>query len=87
MTTTAPSPDNTAEHARLAQATGRAEDNLFESNPWYEWGPYLSNARGAPYARTTATTVTPGASSHMIMRDLARTDGTKTAWPACRHSA
>ena len=42
MTTTAPSPDNTAEHARLAQATGRAEDNLFESNPWYEWGPYLS---------------------------------------------
>jgi hypothetical protein len=42
MTTTAPSPDDTAEHARLAQATGRAEDNLFESNPWYEWGPYLS---------------------------------------------
>ena len=33
---------STAEHARLAQATGRAEDNLFESNPWYEWGPYLS---------------------------------------------
>jgi hypothetical protein len=42
MTTTAPSPDNTTEHARLAQATGRAEDNIFESNPWYEWGPYLS---------------------------------------------
>jgi hypothetical protein len=42
MTTTAPSPENIAEHARLAQATGRAEDNLFESNPWYEWGPYLS---------------------------------------------
>jgi hypothetical protein len=33
---------STAEHARLAQATGLAEDNLFESNPWYEWGPYLS---------------------------------------------
>ena len=33
---------STAEHARLGQATGRAEDNLFESNPWYEWGPYLS---------------------------------------------
>ena len=33
---------STAEHARLRQATGRAEDNLFESNPWYEWGPYLS---------------------------------------------
>jgi hypothetical protein len=44
--TTAPSSTppqgSTAEHARLAQATGLAEDNLFESNPWYEWGPYLS---------------------------------------------
>src|SRR3954447_4974305 len=42
MTATAPSPNSTAEHARLAQGTGRAEDDLFESNPWYEWGPYLS---------------------------------------------
>jgi hypothetical protein len=33
---------NTAEHARLAEATGRAEDDLFTANPWYEWGPYLS---------------------------------------------
>ena len=32
----------TAEHARLAMATGRAEDDLFAANPWYEWGPYLS---------------------------------------------
>jgi len=32
----------TAEHARLAEATGRAEDDLFNANPWYEWGPYLS---------------------------------------------
>jgi hypothetical protein len=32
----------TAEHARLAQATGRAEDDLYTANPWYEWGPYLS---------------------------------------------
>ena len=32
----------TAEHARLAEATGAAEDVLFEANPWYEWGPYLS---------------------------------------------
>jgi Mannosylglycerate hydrolase MGH1-like glycoside hydrolase domain len=32
----------TAEHARLAAATGRAEDDLFSANPWYEWGPYLS---------------------------------------------
>ena len=32
----------TAEQHRLAQATGRAEDDLFDANPWYEWGPYLS---------------------------------------------
>jgi hypothetical protein len=32
----------TAEHTRLAEATGRAEDDLFNANPWYEWGPYLS---------------------------------------------
>jgi hypothetical protein len=42
MSTTASSRDTTAEHARLAQATARAEDDLFEANPWYEWGPYLS---------------------------------------------
>ena len=36
------SPPATAEHARLAEATGRAEDDLFSANPWYEWGPYLS---------------------------------------------
>ena len=33
----------TAEHARLAEATGTAEDVLSEANPWYEWGPYLSD--------------------------------------------
>jgi hypothetical protein len=32
----------TAEHRRLAEATGRCEDDLFDANPWYEWGPYLS---------------------------------------------
>ena len=32
----------TAEHARLGEATGRAETDLFSANPWYEWGPYLS---------------------------------------------
>ena len=32
----------TREHARLAEATGRAEDDPFSANPWYEWGPYLS---------------------------------------------
>jgi hypothetical protein len=35
-------PSRTAEHGRLAEATGRAEDDLFSANPWYEWGPYLS---------------------------------------------
>jgi hypothetical protein len=30
-------PNSTAEHARLAQGKWTAEDNLFESNPWYEW--------------------------------------------------
>src|SRR6186997_2677931 len=42
MIISTPSRDSTAEHGRLAQATGRAEDDLSESNPWYEWGPYLS---------------------------------------------
>jgi len=32
----------TAEHARLAEATGKAEDGLSDANPWYEWGPYLA---------------------------------------------
>jgi hypothetical protein len=32
----------TAEHTRLAEATGKAEDDLFSANPWYEWGPYLA---------------------------------------------
>ena len=37
--TTGPSPGSTAEDARLAQATGRAEEGLSDANPW---GPYLS---------------------------------------------
>jgi hypothetical protein len=32
----------TAEHKRLAEATGRLEDGLHDANPWYLWGPYLS---------------------------------------------
>jgi hypothetical protein len=39
--TTAPS-RGTAEHARLAEAPGWAEDSLSAANPWDEWGPYLS---------------------------------------------
>ena len=41
-TTAEPAPPMTAEHARLAEATGPAEDDLFAANPWYEWGPYVS---------------------------------------------
>ena len=37
-----PASTPTAEHARLAEATGRAESDLFTANRWYEWGPYLS---------------------------------------------
>ncbi len=62
MTTTAPFSGATAEHARLAQATGRAENGLSEANPWYEWAHISRSAPGAPYGRTTATTATPGAS-------------------------
>jgi Mannosylglycerate hydrolase MGH1-like glycoside hydrolase domain len=40
--TPAPGRTDTAEHRRLAEATGRAEDGLFHANPWYEWGPYLA---------------------------------------------
>ena len=84
MTTTAPSRDTTAEHARLAEATGRAEDNLFEANPWYEWGPYLSERAWGTCGRTTATAVMPGASFHMIMHGPGPIGGTKTGWPVCR---
>jgi hypothetical protein len=38
----APPRSDTAEHRRLAEATGRAEDDLLTANPWYEWGPYLA---------------------------------------------
>jgi hypothetical protein len=34
--------EETAERLRLAQATGRAEADLFSASPWNEWGPYLS---------------------------------------------
>jgi hypothetical protein len=37
-----PSRGTTAEHRRLAEAAGRAEDDPFTANPWYEWGPYLA---------------------------------------------
>src|SRR5215213_6146431 len=42
MTMSTPSRNTTAEHGRLAEATGRAEDDLSAANAWYEWGPYLS---------------------------------------------
>jgi hypothetical protein len=42
MSDAPPSRGATAEHRRLAEATGRAEDDVFSANPWYEWGPYLA---------------------------------------------
>jgi hypothetical protein len=65
MTTTAPSRDTTAEQARLAQATAPAEDSLFEANPWYEWGPYLSE-RGDNGAVLGAMHQTAGPPSSLI---------------------
>lgn len=41
MNATSKQPNN-AERRRLADATGKPEDDLFAANPWYEWGPYLS---------------------------------------------
>jgi hypothetical protein len=46
--------------------------------------PASPSVLGAPYGRTTATAATPGVSFPMIMPDLGRIDGTKTAWRACR---
>ena len=60
MTSSTPSRDSTAENARLAEATGRAEDDLSESNPWYEWGPYLSERAWGTVREGLATTVMPG---------------------------
>jgi hypothetical protein len=84
MTTTARSPGTTAEHDRLAQATGRAEDDLFESNPWYEWGPYLSERAWGTVREDYSDMVMPGASFLMIMRAPGPTAGMKTAWPVCQ---
>ena len=41
------------------------------------------SGRGAPSARTTAPTATPGRPSRTTTRARARTAGTRTAWPAC----
>jgi hypothetical protein len=84
MTISTPSRDSTAEHGRLAQATGRAEDDLSESNPWYEWGPYLSERAWGTVREDYSNEAMPGASFLMIMRGLGRTDGMKMVWPGCR---
>ena len=54
-----------AEHARLAEATGRAEDDLFSANPWYEWGPYLSERAWGTVREDYSETVTPGSRFRM----------------------
>src|SRR6188508_1190291 len=41
---------DTAEHRRLAEATGRAEDDLFDANPWYAWSSFPhDHARSRAY--------------------------------------
>ena len=84
MTATAPSSGTTAEHARLAQATGRAEDDLFESNPWYEWGPCLSERAWGTVREDYSDSGDAWSFFPMITPDLGHTDGTKTAWRVCR---
>ena len=71
----------TAEHERLAEATGRAEDDLFDANPWYEWGPYLSERAWGTVREDYTPTATPGTRSRTTTPARARTAGTRTAWP------
>jgi hypothetical protein len=84
MTISTPSRDSTAEHGRLAQATGRAEDDLSESNPWYEWGPYLSERAWGTVREDYSDS---GDAWSFFPHDHARsrrTDGMKMVWPGCR---
>jgi hypothetical protein len=81
MTASTPSRNRTAEHARLAQATGRLEDGLLKRTSGTSGDRTSPSVPGAPCGRTTATAVMPGVSFLMIMRDPGRTDGMKTVWP------
>ena len=76
-----------AEHARLAEATGRAETDLFTANPWYEWGPYLSERAWGTVREDYSAAGTPGGRSPTTTRGLAPTGGTRTGWPPSRTSA
>jgi hypothetical protein len=81
MTISTPSRDSTAEHGRLAQARD-ARRTISPSRSLGMSGDLISpSARGARYARTTATTVMPGASFLMIMRGPGRTAGMNMVWP------
>ena len=72
-----------AEHSRLAEATGRAEDDLFDANPWYEWGPYLSERAWGTVREDYSDGGDAWASSRTTMPGPGRTGGTRTAWPGC----
>ena len=77
----------TAEHRRLAEATGRAEDDLFTANPWYEWGPYLSERAWGTVREDYSES---GDAWSSFPHDHARsraTAGTRTGWRASRTSA
>jgi hypothetical protein len=81
MTATAP-PELHRRTSRARSGKWTAEDNLFESNPWYEWVRISQNARGGPDARTTATparsVVEAGRLGAKAAQDLGATTSVRT---------
>jgi hypothetical protein len=68
---TSPARELNAERTRLAEAYKNTQ-------PWYYWGPYLSDS-GGQFARTIHPLVMPATSSHMITLVPAPTAGAKMA--------
>ena len=78
----------TAEHARLAEATGRAEDDLFSREPLVRVGPVPERARLGHRPRGLLRERRRlGIASRTTTPAPARTAGTRTGWPASRTSA
>ena len=83
MIMSTPSRNTTAEHGRLAEATGRAEDDLSAANAWYEWGPYLSERAWGTVREDYSN---DGDAWSFFPHDHARSrriGGMKTVWPGC----
>ena len=77
----------TAEHRRLAEATGRRKTTCSTPTRGTSGVRTCRSGRGERCGRTTATAATHGATSLMIMPGHGPTGGTRTGWPACRTSA